>query len=219
VTATPVPAVSPAAVTADLVSATSPTFGNGATPKPGSTSTPAPTVTPSINGGSFAALTYTGTGANVPYGVAKTGANGICQTFVVPVSGVLSMFVNEGGDESANRGDQEATLFVGGLSALALPSPAPIPVFNDLNATVPTTSSPNGPYVKRGPYALTLASPMGLGIAPGTTVTLFIGTFDNGPSNVFGEYMFVDDVSLMGFLPQAPTNGNALLMQARSSGQ
>jgi len=210
VSPTPVPAVVANNVTADLVSATTASFTVGATPKPGSTATPAPVVAPATNGGSFAALTYTGTGADTSFAKSSTGANGLCQTFVVPVAGVLSMFVNEGGDESPNDGDQEATLFIGGLAALAASSPAPINVFNELNATVPVTGAAPSPYVERGPYALTEPSPMGLGIAPGTTVTLFVGTFDDGPSNKFGEYMFVDDVSLTGFVPQAPVAGNAL---------
>jgi hypothetical protein len=202
---TPVPAVTGTPITSDLVSSSSANFTVGATPKPTATPpvpTPAPTITPAIHGGSFAALTYTGTGANTSYGKSKTaGANGICQTFVVPVSGVLTLFANEGGDEEATDGDQEGTLFVGGLSALAAASPSPISVFSDLNATVPVVT-PTATYVQKGPFALTLAPPMGLGIAAGTTVTLFLGTFDNDSSNTFGEYMFVDDVSLMGFLPQ-----------------
>jgi hypothetical protein len=128
------------------------------------------------------------------------------------------MFVNEGGDEESGDGDQEATLFVGGLSALAAPAPSPIPVFNELNANVPSTSATPAPYVERGPYALTEAPPMGLGIAAGTTVTLFLGTFDNDSSNTFGEYMFVDDVALMGFQPQGPINGSAEQMHARAAG-
>jgi hypothetical protein len=201
--ATPNPAISPGKVTAVLISANSPAFTVGATPKPTATPvvTPAPTVTPAVNSGSFAALTYTGTGADTTYGKSATGANGICQTFVVPVAGVLAMSVKEGGDESAGFGDQEAVIVNGGLSALAA-APSPIPVFSELNATVPTPTSSPGAYVKKGPFALTLAPPMGLGISSGTTVTLFIGTYDNGPSNTFGEYMFVDDVSVMGFLPQ-----------------
>jgi hypothetical protein len=202
---TPVPAVTGTPITSVLVSSTSANFTVGATPKPTATPpvpTPAPTITPAIHGGSFAALTYTGTGADTSYGKSKTaGANGICQTFVVPVSGVLTLFANEGGDEEATDGDQEGTLFVGGLSALAAASPSPISVFSDLNATVPVVT-PTATYVQKGPFALTLAPPMGLGIAAGTTVTLFLGTFDNDSSNTFGEYMFVDDVSLMGFLPQ-----------------
>jgi hypothetical protein len=213
---TPIPAIAATSVTADLVSATTASFTVGATPKPASTTTPAPVVAPASHSGSFAALTYTGTGAETSLARSTVGANGICQTFVVPVAGVLTMFVNEGGDESGNFGDQEATLFTGGLSALAAPSPAPIIVFDELNASVPSTTASPAPYVQRGPYALTLAPPMGLGIAPGTTATLFIGTFDDGPSNKFGEYMFVDDVSLMGFVPQAPTAGSALLMQSRA---
>jgi hypothetical protein len=213
----PIPAVS-GKITANLISSTSASFTVGATPKPGSTATPAPVVTPGANGGSFAALTFTGTGADTSFARSATGANGICQTFVVPASGVLSLFVNEGGDESSGFGDQEATLFSGSQSALALAAPSPIPVFNELNANVPTATSSSAAYVKKGPFALTLAPPMGLGIAPGTTVTLFLGTFDDFPSNKFGEYMFVDDVSVMGFLPQAPTNGNALLMRSHLSG-
>lgn len=59
--------------------------------------------------------------ADTSWAASTVGANGMCQTFVVPVAGVLTMFVNEGGDESGNFGDQEATLFSGGLSALAAP--------------------------------------------------------------------------------------------------
>lgn len=216
-----VPAVAATAVTADLVAAGSASFTVGATPKPTATppATPAPTVAPAVHGGSFAALTYTGTGADTSYGKsAAKGANGICQTFVVPAAGVLTMFVNEGGDENVPDGDQEGTLFVGGLSALAAPAPSPIPVFSELNATVPSTAASSASYVERGPYALTEAPPVGLGIASGTTVTLFLGTFDEDSSNTFGEYMFVDDVALMGFAPQGPTNGNAELMHARTAG-
>jgi hypothetical protein len=202
--ATPNPAVSPAKITAQLVSANSPAFTVGATPKPTATPvvTPAPTVTPAIDAGSFAALTYTGTGADTSYGKSVAGANGICQTFVVPASGVLSLAVQEGGDESSGFGDQEAVLFNGGLSALAVAAPSPIPVFSELNATVPAPTTSPGAYVNKGPYALTLAPPMGLGIPIGTTVTLYVGTYDDGPSNTFGEYMFVDNVAVMGYLPQ-----------------
>jgi hypothetical protein len=216
---TPVPAIAVANVTADLVSATTASFTVGATPAPASTAKPAPVIVPATHSGSFAALTYTGTGADTSFRKSATGANGICQTFVVPVGGVLTVFVNEGGDESGNFGDQEATLFAGGLSALAAPAPAPIIAFQELNASVPSTTATPAPYVQRGPYALTLAPPMGLGLTPGTTATLFLGTFDDGPSNKFGEYMFVDDVSLMGFVPQAPTNGGAQLMKERLPGQ
>jgi hypothetical protein len=217
-TPTLVPAIATASITADLVSSTSKSFTVGATPKPGSTASPAPTpapiVTPAIHGGSFAALTYTGTGADTSFLKSKTGANGLCQTFVVPVGATLTMFVNEGGDEDAGFGDQEATLFVGGLSALAAAAPAPISLFNELNATVPSATSSPAAYTQKGPFALTEAPPMGFGITPGTTVTLFVGTFDDGPSNKFGEYMFVDDVSVTGFLP-LPGAGGALL-QSRS---
>jgi hypothetical protein len=203
--ATPNPQIT-GKITAVLVSANSPAFTVGATPKPTATPvvTPAPTVTPAVNTGSFAALTYTGTGADTTYGKSTNGANGVCQTFVVPASGVLSLAVKEGGDESGiTFGDQEATLFKGGLTALAgAAPPSPIPVFAELNATVPTSTSSPAAYVKKGPFALTLAPPMGLGLSVGTTVTLFVGTYDNGSSNTFGEYMLVDDVSVLGFLPQ-----------------
>jgi hypothetical protein len=216
---TPIPAIVATKVTADLVSSSSPSFTVGATPKPGSTATPAPVIAPAVHSGSFAALTYTGTGAETSIAKSSTGANGICQTFVVPVAGVLSMFVNEGGDESTGFGDQEATLFVGGISALASAAPSPISVFNELNANVPAAGAASAAYVERGPYALTEAPPMGLGIAPNTTVTLYVGTFDDGPSNKFGEYMFVDDVSLMGFVPQGQISGTPVLTHARLPGQ
>jgi hypothetical protein len=202
--ATPNPQIT-GKITAVLVSAISPAFTVGATPKPTATPvvTPAPTVTPAVNTGSYAALTYTGTGADTTYGRSTNGANGVCQTFVVPASGVLSLAVKEGGDESGiTFGDQEATLFRGGLTALAGAAPSPIPVFAELNATVPTPTTSPAAYVKKGPFALTLAPPMGLGLPIGTTVTLFVGTYDNGSSNTFGEYMLVDDVSVLGYLPQ-----------------
>jgi hypothetical protein len=201
--ATPNPAIT-GKVTAVLVSATSPPFTVGATPRPTATpgATAPPSVAPAVNTGTYAALTYTGTGADTTYGRSLTGANGICQTFVVPASGVLSLAVREGGDESTGFGDQEAVIVTGPVSALAAAAPSPIPVFSELNATVPSQTASQAPYVKKGPFALTLPPPMGLGIPIGTTVTLFLGTYDNGPSNTFGEYMFVDDVSVMGFLPQ-----------------
>ena len=143
--------------------------------------TPIPAISGKITSNLIATTSASFTVGATPRPRSATGANGICQTFVVPASGVLTLFVNEGGDESAGFGDQEATLFTGSQSALALAAPSPIPVFNELNANVPTATSSPAAFVKKGQFALTLAPPMG-------------------------------------FLPQAPTNGNALLMRSRLSG-
>jgi hypothetical protein len=192
---TAVPALT-TGITGALVSASSPTFTIGATPAP--PATPLAVVQPSAHGGTYAALTYTGTGADStvfpPATVAVKsntagGANGICQTFVVPENAELSVYVNEGGDESTPYGDQEATLFAGSNLTTA----TPITVFQELNTQNSMTET-NG-YVLRGPYAIT-AAPYGL--APGTVATLFLGTFDTEPSNKYGEYMMVDDASVVG---------------------
>jgi hypothetical protein len=169
---------------------------------------------------SNAALTYTGGQAVAAYyGIPSpapsaliaaanlAGANGICQTFVVPVNAVLTLNVNEGGYEQAGDGDdQEATLFIGGISALS-GSPSPIPVFSELNAYYKTSPAPNpstspnlSTYQPRGPYTL---STINAALTPGTTVTLFLGTYDNEPSYTYGEFMLVDDVSVFGNPVQA----------------
>jgi hypothetical protein len=196
-TPNPVPALT-SNITDAVISASDPSFTVG------KASAPIATVTPSANSGTYAALTYTGTGAvyavfppatsaafpspNYP----NDGANGICQTFVVPLNAALSLYVNEGGNESTGYGDQEAMLFAGTIADLATASP--IEVFSELN--VQTAASPAGTgWVSRGPYNITQAP---YGLTPGSTATLFLGTFDGYPSSTYGEYMFVDDVSVFG---------------------
>jgi len=206
----------------------------GATPKPATSAAPSPTPYATFvpkpntaNGDTYAALTYTGGQVVTAYGgasssVSQAGANGICQTFVVPTNGVLSLYVNEGGYEFAGSGDQEATLFIGGISALA-GSPSPIPVFSELNAypSPNPSASPNlSVYQERGPYTL---STINSALTPGTTVTLFLGTYDNEPSYKYGEFMLIDDVSVIG-IPytgmsvkrKIPTQSTTTLMQQRT---
>jgi hypothetical protein len=200
-TGTPVPAIT-SGITSVLVSASSPTFTVGSTPVPMTTApTPIATVQPSAHSGTYAALTYSGTGADsaifppATSAVASNtngGANGICQSFTVPENAVLNVYVDEGGYESGvagKYGDQEATLFAGTNLATA----TPISVFEELNTQYGGTAT-NG-YVLRGPYALT-AAPYNL--VPGTIATLFLGTYDSEPGNKYGEYMFVDDASVVG---------------------
>jgi hypothetical protein len=220
--ATLIPAVpSPGAI---LVSTATASFNVGPTPNPthvpAITSTPLP-IAPTANTGTFAALTFTGTGADTTFFTAIKATNGICQTFVVPQNGVLTLFVNEGGNESGlGFADQEATIFVGGISALAAASPAPISVFQELNTQFPTpapTGTPApagiGTWVQRGPFNLTQAP---YNLTAGQTVTLFLGTFDESPSvNGFGEYMFVDDVTVVGIPVSASSVKRAPLMQQR----
>jgi hypothetical protein len=171
--------------------------------------TPIATVQPSAHGGTYAALTYSGTGADsaifppATTAVASNtngGANGICQSFTVPQNAVLNVYVNEGGYESGvpgKYGDQEATLFAG----TNLGTATPITVFQDLNTSYPPSTATNG-YVLRGPYALTGAP---YNLVPGTTATLFLGTYDSEPSNKYGEFMEVDDASVVG-IPETPVS-------------
>jgi hypothetical protein len=196
-TKTPVPAVSPSAVTADIVSSGSPSFTVGPTP-PG---TPNATVSSSPHSGTYAALLYTGAGANTvvfaPNTAAmasKAGVNGICQTFVVPTNAVLMAYVSEGGSETAATfGGQEAMIFPGPISSLATATPTTI--FNDFASQAVTPSTATSGYVLRGPYTLT-GPPYNL--TPGSTVTLFFGAYDSSPSSRYGMYLFVDDVTLIG---------------------
>jgi hypothetical protein len=195
---TPVPAIA-SGITAAVISASDPSFTVG------KASAPTATITPAPDTGTYAALTYTGTGAvSVVFppatapalapgpGYPNTGADGICQTFVVPQNAMLTLDVNEGGYESkVAYGDQEATLFAGTIADLN--TATPIPVFDELNTQY--TSGYVASYVSRGPYALNMAP---YSLAPGSTATLFLGTFDTEPSTEYGEYMFVDNVSVFG---------------------
>jgi hypothetical protein len=176
--------------------------------------TPAAATTPAIFSGSFAALTYSGTGAQTAYepvagtktGVA--GANGICQTVTIPAGAELSMFVNEGGsDNNIGFADQEADIIpvTGANAGVAMPLFAEFNAASDAGSVETGGTPPNqtatagGTYVMRGPYALT-AAPYNL--AAGQSVQLFIGSFDSEPSTSFGAYLFVDNVVLTG--PSVP---------------
>jgi len=208
---TPIPAIA-SGITTAVISASDPSFTVG------KASAPAATVTPAADSGTYAALTYTGTGAvTVTFppatgpaypssgGYPPSGASGICQTFVVPQNAVLTLDVNEGGYESkVAYGDQEAMLFPGTISALA--TATPITVFEELNTQY--TTGYVASYVSRGPYALT-AAPYNL--APGSTATLFVGTFDTEPGVTYGEYMFVDNVSVFG----TPVTPSSAIRRAR----
>jgi hypothetical protein len=191
-------------ITSYIVSASDPSF---TVP-----TTPVTTVAPSVHGGTYGVLTYTGDAADTvtfPPSTApvasQAGENGICQTFVVPANASLNLYVNEGGNESGiSYGDQEATLFAGSNT-----SGTPISVFKELNTQVgqSSNSATNG-YVLRGPYALTTPA---FGLSAGQTVTLYIGTYDNGPSTKYGPYMFVDDVSVVG----TPVSASAVRRRVR----
>jgi hypothetical protein len=203
-------------IAADFVSASSPPFTEGSYPGPTNTSTPTATVHPSVHGGSYAALAYTGTGANAVIFAPNTaavkstaGENGICQTFTVPAAASLTLYVDEGGYESNSAttiyGDQEATLFAGPMSAMA--SASPIPLFSELNTYEQNMSAETG-YTEKGPYALTGAP---YNLAAGSTATLYIGTFDSDPSTKYGEWIEADDVSITGTTVSANARGPASL--------
>jgi hypothetical protein len=194
---TPIPAIM-SGITDAVISASDPSFTVGKASAPTATVTPAPYT------GTYAALTYTGTGAIsvtfppasapavAPSAYPNSGANGICQTFVVPSAATLTLEVNEGGYESkVAYGDQEATLFAGTIADLN--TATPIPVFDELNTQYSTGYVAS--WVARGPYALNGAP---YNLAAGTTATLFLGTFDTEPDSEYGEYMFVDNVSVFG---------------------
>ncbi len=201
-TGTPYPMVT-GTITADYVSASSPTFTEGSYPGPGGSPTPTATVQPSVHGGTYAALAYTGTGAaatifppNTAAQKSTAGENGICQTFTVPVAASLTMYINEGGYDSNSPttvyADQEATLFAGPMSGIA--SASPIPLFSELNTYEQTNTAQTG-YVAKGPYALTGAP---YNLAAGSTATLYIGAYESSPSTKYGAWIEADDVSVIG---------------------
>ncbi len=205
--AAPIAQVSPGLISSTIITTGSSTFVVGSTPNPanspGASPQPYAVITPTPYDGSYSALTFLGGDVAHVYGVGHTstkGANGICQTFVVPTNGVLSLYVNEGGDEGFGSGDQEATLFVGGVTALN--NPSPIPVFQDDNIQ-PSPAPAAGVWIQKGPYTL---STLNSALTPGTTVTLFLGSYTYSTSSYkFSEYMFVDDVSVSGI----PLSGTA----------
>jgi hypothetical protein len=211
--ATPEPLVAASNVTADIVSAGSPSFTVGNYPGPTSTSTPFATVTPAPHSGSYAALVYTGTGAvadtfapNTAAQYSDAGVNGICQSFIVPMSGSLTAYVNEGGYETSTTstetyGDQEGDIFMGDVSSVASEQPT-VSLFNELNDQKTSGYAPS--YVQKGPYDLT-----SMGLVPGMTVTLMFATYDFSPSEKYGEYMFVDDVSVSGIAQAAVRRASA----------
>jgi hypothetical protein len=191
--------------------------------------TPAPSTTPAIFAGNFSALTYSGTLAQTVFEPApgtKTGpagANGICQTVVIPAGASLSMFVNEGGSDSGlGFADQEADI----IPATGPGAGTPIRLFLELNDSknagaaetggtpAGQTATAGGTYLMKGPYALTAAP---YNIAAGTSAQLFIGSFDSEPSTSFGVYMFVDDVNLTGSSVPAAINRNSTLMNVRGT--
>ncbi len=195
-TATPFPAVSAAVVGAAIVSATSPAFQV--------TATPGPANTPAIYSGTYSAFTYSGTGAQSAYlnaSSAKTGpagANGICQTFTVPASAVLTMYVNEGGsDTGLNYADQEADIITSGGTSTNL-----FYELNDPPYAGTDGATAGGTWVEKGPYDLT-AAPYNFTV--GQSVTLFIGSFDSDPGAKYGVYMFVDNVTVTGLSSPAST--------------
>jgi hypothetical protein len=207
-TATPFPAVSAAVVGAAIVSATSPSFQVTATPNPANT--------PAIYAGTYSAFTYSGTGAQTAYlnaAMSKTGpagANGICQTFTVPTSASLTMYVNEGGsDTGLNYADQEADIVTSGGTTTNL-----FFELNDPPYAGTDGATAGGTWVERGPYALT-GPPYNL--TPGESVTLFIGSFDSYPSAKYGVYMFVDNVTVTGFATAASSKrGSAPALRTRT---
>jgi hypothetical protein len=224
-TAVPSPTPFPAIGTASTIGAlyasatTAPFQGNP---------TPAPSTTPAIFAGKFAALTYAGTAAQTVFEpvpgteTGAAGANGICQTVTVPTGASLTMYVNEGGtDTGLGFADQEADV----IPTTGANAGAVIPLFLELNdpkfagsaevGGTPSgqTSTAGGAYVQKGPYALT-GAPYNLTV--GQTVQLFIGSFDSEPSTTFGVYMFVDDVNLTG--PSVPASiSRTTPMNARTS--
>jgi hypothetical protein len=210
---TPVPAIATAStIGAVYVSATSAPFQGNPTPMP--------STTPAIFAGKFSALAYAGTGAQTVFenvmgtSTGATGANGICQTVVVPASASLTMFVNEGGTDGwqfdgTDQADQEADIIpttganAGSVIRLFAEDNNPKALGNAEPGSVPSgeTSTAGGNYVEKGPYLLT-AAPYNL--TAGQTVQLFIGAFDSDPSTKFGVYLFVDDVNLTG--PSVPAS-------------
>jgi hypothetical protein len=187
-TAAPGATVAPGSIGAAIVSAASAPFQV--------TATPSAATTPAVYGGTYSAFTFSGTGAQTAYesGGAKTGpagTNGICQTFTVPPNAVLTMYVNEGGSDSGLKyADQQADIIsTGGVDTN---------LFYELDAdSNPGTGTPatGGTWAIRGPYNLT-SNPFNL--TAGQSVTLFIGSYDSSPSAVYGVYMFVDDVTVIG---------------------
>ena len=195
-TASPFPAVTAGSIGAVIVNPSSSPFQVTTSPSP------APATTPAVYTGTYSALTFSGTGAQTVYGNPKAGlagANGICQTFTVPTSAVLSMYVNEGGSDTGLKyADQEADLVSssGVTTNLFLELNDP-PNFPGTGAT-----SPGGSWVERGPFALT-GPPYNF--TPGQSLTLFIGSFDSSPSYYYGVYMFVGEATVTGTTTPAST--------------
>ena len=203
--ATPFPVVPSASIGAAIVSPSSSPFQVAATP--------AAATTPTVNSGTFAALTYSGTGAQTTYTNmgAKTGpagANGVCQTFTVPTSGVLSMYVNEGGsDTGLQYADQEADIISSSGTSTNL-----FYELNDPNYAGTNGATAGGTWVQKGPYNLT-AAPYNLTV--GQSYTLFAGSFDSDPGAKYGVYMFVDDVTLTGTAPASKARNAAPAFKLR----
>jgi hypothetical protein len=214
---TPYPAstASPTAITADVISGSSPTFGVGPYPGVGGSPTPIATVSPAPHTGTYAALTYTGGGAALqtfaPATAAKSspkGANGICQSFTVPTNAMFTVYVNEGGYETSGGG-QEGQIFAGPLSSIA--TATPIALFSDFAVQGSGTPTNTNGYVLKS-ADLTM-SPYASSITPGSTATIFLGTYDISPNSKYGMYMFIDDVSVFG------TPVSSSMARRRSFGQ
>lgn len=146
---------------------------------------------------------------------------GICQTVTVPTSGILTLWVNEGGTAyNFYNGDQEAqildssgstvlkTLFVE-LNCYYDPTNFPgLPAY-PTSGCFPSTYGGTSAYVdwqggfwtERGPYDLSSLA--------GQTVTLFLGVWTDQthiPAPLsYSNYMFVDNVTLKTGVAPSPT--------------
>ncbi len=190
-TATPFPAVPAGSIGAAIVSPSSSPFQVTTSPSP------APATTPAIYTGTYSALTFSGTGAQTVYETngskaGLAGANGICQTFTVPTSAVLTMYVNEGGSDTGLKyADQEADL----VSSSGVTTNLFLELNDPPNAGNSGYTDSGGTWEERGPFNLTAAP---YNFTPGQSLTLFIGAFDSDPSKYYGVYVFVGEATVTG---------------------
>ena len=142
-------------------------------------------------------MTFSGTGAQTVYETngskaGLAGANGICQTFTVPTSAVLTMYVNEGGSDTGLKyADQEADL----VSSSGVTTNLFLELNDPPNAGNSGYTDSGGTWEERGPFNLTAAP---YNFTPGQSLTLFIGAFDSDPSKYYGVYVFVGEATVTG---------------------
>lgn len=111
----------------------------------------------------------------------ETGMDGVCQTVTVPASGQLSVWVNEGTSEtSTSVADQEADL---------------LDSTGNVIATLYSENGNTNGYVQKT---------FDLSSYAGQTVQLFFGIYGSGSTSDY-NYVYVDDVSLVGASGSTPT--------------